>query len=61
MRVAVYAAGALRGYFGARLAAGGADVTLLARGAQLAALQANGLSVRSQLGNHEGGGNRGVG
>ncbi len=50
MKVAVYGAGALGGYFGARLAAGGADVTLIARGAQLVALRAEGLRVRSPLG-----------
>src|SRR5665811_1713054 len=53
MKVAVYGAGALGGYFGARLAVGGADVTLIARGAQLAALRADGLRVRSPLGNLE--------
>ena len=53
MKVAVYGAGALGGYFGARLAAGGADVTLIARGAQLAALRADGLRVRSPLGDLE--------
>lgn len=50
MKVAVYGAGALGGYFGARLVAGGADVTLVARGTQLAALQTDGLHVRSPLG-----------
>ena len=53
MKVAVYGAGALGGYFGARLAAGGADVTLIARGAQLEALRVEGLRVRSQLGDLE--------
>ena len=53
MKVAVYGAGALGGYFGSRLAAGGADVTLIARGAQLAALRAEGLRVRSPLGDLE--------
>src|SRR5450759_4693396 len=53
MKVAVYGAGALGGYFGARLAEGGADVTLIARGAQLAALRADGLRVRSPLGDLE--------
>jgi 2-dehydropantoate 2-reductase len=43
MRVLVYGAGAVGGYFGARLALGGADVTLVARGANLAALQTRGL------------------
>jgi len=53
MKVAVYGAGALGSHFGARLAAGGADVTLIARGAQLAALRAEGLRVRSPLGDLE--------
>ncbi len=53
MKVAVYGAGALGGYLGARLAAGGADVTFIARGAQLAALRTEGLRVRSPLGDLE--------
>src|SRR5689334_15979597 len=45
MRVLVYGAGAVGGYFGARLARGGHDVTLVARGENLAALQRDGLTV----------------
>jgi 2-dehydropantoate 2-reductase len=45
MHVLVHGTGAVGGYFGARLAAGGHDVTLVARGANLAALRANGLRV----------------
>src|SRR5436190_5397866 len=45
MHVLVYGAGAVGGYFGARLATGGHDVTLVARGANLAALRADGLRV----------------
>ena len=45
MHVLVYGAGAVGGYFGARLATGRHDVTLIARGANLAALRANGLRV----------------
>jgi 2-dehydropantoate 2-reductase len=45
MHVLVYGAGAVGGYFGALLARGGADVTFIARGANLAALRASGLSV----------------
>jgi 2-dehydropantoate 2-reductase len=45
MHVLVYGAGAVGGYFGARLATGGHDVTLAARGANLAALRADGLRV----------------
>jgi 2-dehydropantoate 2-reductase len=45
MHVLVYGTGAVGGYFGARLATGGHDVTLVARGANLAALRADGLRV----------------
>jgi 2-dehydropantoate 2-reductase len=45
MRVAVIGAGGFGGYFGARLAQGGADVCFLARGSHLAAMRANGLVV----------------
>jgi 2-dehydropantoate 2-reductase len=41
------AAGAVGGYFGARLAAAGHDVFFIARGAHLAALHKNGLHVES--------------
>ncbi|HEY4774799.1 MAG TPA: 2-dehydropantoate 2-reductase [Xanthobacteraceae bacterium] len=50
MRVAVMAAGAVGGYFGARLAAAGHDVTFFARGAHLDAIRRNGLRVESGLG-----------
>jgi 2-dehydropantoate 2-reductase len=45
MRIAVIGSGGLGGYFGARLAQGGADVRFLARGAHLAAMRADGLAV----------------
>lgn len=45
MRVAVLGAGAVGGYLGACLARGGADVTLLARGAHLAAMREHGLTL----------------
>jgi 2-dehydropantoate 2-reductase len=45
MRIAVLGAGAVGAYYGARLAAGGADVHLLARGATLAALREHGLTI----------------
>ncbi len=51
MRIAVMAAGAVGGYFGARLAAAGEDVTFIARGAHLDAIRNNGLIVESALGN----------
>ena len=50
MRVIVYGAGAVGGYFGARLALGGADVTLIARGANLEALRTRGLVLEMPAG-----------
>jgi 2-dehydropantoate 2-reductase len=50
MRVAVMAAGAVGGYFGARLAAAGHDVFFIARGAHRDAIRANGLKIESGLG-----------
>jgi len=47
MRIAAMAAGAVGGYFGARMAAAGHDVFFIARGANLAAMRANGLKVES--------------
>jgi 2-dehydropantoate 2-reductase len=48
MRVLVMGAGGVGGYFGARLARAGTSVTLIARGAHLAAIRRDGLRVRSQ-------------
>src|SRR6187401_233790 len=45
MRIAVIGAGGVGGGFGAALAKAGADVTFLARGAHLAAMQSQGLKV----------------
>ena len=45
MRIAVMGAGSTGGYFGGMLARGGNDVTLIARGAHLDAIRANGLKV----------------
>ncbi|MEH6836859.1 MULTISPECIES: ketopantoate reductase family protein [Falsihalocynthiibacter] len=50
MRIAVMGAGALGGYFGARLAAAGNEVVLIARGAHLAAIQERGLKILSPRG-----------
>jgi 2-dehydropantoate 2-reductase len=47
MRVAVFGAGGVGGYFGARLAASGLDLTFIARGPHLAAIRADGLRVRA--------------
>jgi 2-dehydropantoate 2-reductase len=51
MRIAVMAAGAVGGYFGARLAAAGHEVSFIARGAHLEAIRRDGLRVESPLGN----------
>lgn len=51
MRVGVMAAGAVGGYFGARLAAAGHEVVFFARGAHLDAIRNDGLKVESALGN----------
>ncbi|MEV5476317.1 2-dehydropantoate 2-reductase [Streptomyces sp. NPDC007148] len=50
MRIAVVGAGGVGGYFGARLAAGGHEVTFVARGRHLEAIREHGLLVRSPLG-----------
>lgn len=50
MKIAVMGAGALGCYFGGRLAAAGADVTFIGRGAHLDALRADGLKIESPLG-----------
>jgi 2-dehydropantoate 2-reductase len=47
MKVAVYGAGGVGGYFGGKLARAGADVCFIARGSHLQALQARGLRVAS--------------
>jgi len=50
MRIAILGAGGVGGYFGGELARAGQRVTLLARGAHLAALRERGLSVRTPEG-----------
>ena len=47
MRFAILGSGAVGGYFGAKLARAGHDVTFIARGAHLAAIRGKGLEVRS--------------
>lgn len=51
MRIAAMAAGAVGGYFGARLAAAGHDVFFIARGAHRDAIVKNGLKIESVHGN----------
>jgi 2-dehydropantoate 2-reductase len=53
VKIAVMGAGGVGGYFGARLAQGGQDVHLIARGAHLAAIRAAGLRVQSVRGDFE--------
>ena len=45
MKICIFGAGAIGGYMGAKLAQAGADVSLVARGPHLAAMQANGLKL----------------
>ena len=47
MRFAIFGSGGVGGYYGARLAAAGEDVTFVARGAHLAAIRSEGLRVTS--------------
>jgi 2-dehydropantoate 2-reductase len=49
MRIAILGSGAVGGYYGAKLARAGHDVTFIARGAHLAAIRARGLEIRSPL------------
>jgi 2-dehydropantoate 2-reductase len=50
MRIAIMGSGGVGGYVGGRLAASGQDVTFIARGAHLAALQEQGLRIESARG-----------
>jgi 2-dehydropantoate 2-reductase len=50
MKITVMGSGGVGGYFGARLAAAGNDVTFVARGAHLQAMRTNGLRLDSELG-----------
>jgi 2-dehydropantoate 2-reductase len=49
MRIVVMGSGGTGGYFGAKLARAGEDVTFVARGAHLAALRAEGLRIKSAV------------
>lgn len=49
MRLAILGSGAVGGYYGAKLAHAGHDVTFIARGAHLAAIRERGLEVRSPM------------
>jgi len=45
MKICIFGAGAIGGYMGAKLAQAGADISLVARGPHLAAMQENGLTL----------------
>ena len=45
MKICIYGAGAIGGYLGVLLKQGGADVSLIARGAHLKAIKAHGLKL----------------
>jgi len=45
LKIAIMGSGGIGGYYGARLQAGGSDVTFIARGAQLKAIQQNGIAL----------------
>jgi 2-dehydropantoate 2-reductase len=47
MRICVFGAGSVGGYLAAYLARGGAEVSAIARGAHLAAIRSNGLTVET--------------
>lgn len=50
MRIAIFGTGGVGGYFGGRLAQAGEDVTFIARGEHLRAIQTKGLKVESLSG-----------
>lgn len=50
MRIAVYGAGGVGGYFGGRLSEGGNDVVLIARGPHLDAIREQGLEIEDPQG-----------
>jgi 2-dehydropantoate 2-reductase len=50
MKICIFGAGAIGGYMGAKLAKGGADVSLVARGPHLAAMRDKGLTLIEEEG-----------
>ena len=50
MKICIFGAGAIGGYMGAKLAQAGADVSLVARGPHLAAMQKHGLRLIEETG-----------
>ncbi len=53
MKICIYGAGAIGGYMGAKMAMAGAEVSLVARGPHLAAMQAHGLRLREDGKEHK--------
>lgn len=53
MKIAIIGTGGVGGYFGAKLANAGNDVTFIARGEHLQAIQNNGIKVKSILGDFQ--------
>lgn len=53
LRITIMGSGGVGGYFGARLAQAGCDVSFVARGEHLAALRKHGLRIKSELGDTE--------
>jgi 2-dehydropantoate 2-reductase len=53
MKVAIVGAGAIGAFLGAMLARAGEDVTLIARGAHLRAMQEHGVRVRGEIGDFQ--------
>src|SRR5947207_15521034 len=53
MKFAIIGAGAIGAFVGALLSKSGEDVTLIARGAHLRAMQQHGVRVRGEIGNFE--------
>ncbi len=47
MKIAIYGAGAIGSYLGVRLHQAGAEVSLIARGEQLAAIKENGVTLKA--------------
>jgi 2-dehydropantoate 2-reductase len=52
LKIAIMGSGGIGGYYGARLAQGGSDVTFIARGAHLAAMRDNGLAIEGHVAFH---------
>src|SRR5882757_3891825 len=52
MKIAIMGSGGIGGYYGARLQQGGADVTFIARGEHLKAMQQNGLALEGDRAIH---------